>query len=75
MTLQSFPVSNNHPAELVIAQSRIAQLEAKVEQADYLIAEALEFAVDYEDMLRKMQMAQKTLKEALGPERDLMRVA
>lgn len=75
MTVESIAVSNNQPAELLDARSRIAHLEAKVGQADYLLAEALESAVDYEDMLRKLQMAQKTLKEALGQERELMRLA
>jgi|UPI00045E829C hypothetical protein len=75
MTVESIAVSNNQPVELFDARSRIAHLEAKVEQADYLLAEALDSSVDYEDMLRKMQMAQKTLKEALGQERELMRLA
>ncbi|MBS0252142.1 MAG: hypothetical protein JSR78_13870 [Proteobacteria bacterium] len=75
MTVESIAVSNNQPVELFDARSRIAHLEAKVEQADYLLAEAIESSADYEDMLRKMQMAQKTLKEALGQERELMRLA
>lgn len=75
MTVESIAVSNNQPVELFDARSRIAHLEAKVEQADYLLAEALDSSVDYEDMLRKMQMAQKTLKEALGQEQELMRLA
>ncbi|SFV26908.1 hypothetical protein [Hyphomicrobium facile] len=73
MTYESIAVSNNEPAELFDARSRIARLEAKLEQADYLIAEALESAVDYEDMIRKLQMAQQTLKEALSQQSDLMR--
>lgn len=75
MTVESIAVSNNQPVELFDARSRIAHLEAKVEQADYLLAEALDSSVDYDDMLRKMQMAQKTLKEALGQELELMRLA
>ncbi|MET0639003.1 MAG: hypothetical protein ABWZ19_03185 [Hyphomicrobium sp.] len=75
MTLASLAVSNNQPVELFDARSRIAHLEAMVEQADYLLAEALESSLDYEDMLRKIQMAQKTLKEALGQDRELMRLA
>ncbi len=75
MTPESIAASNNQPADLFNAQSRIARLEAKVEQADYFLAEALDSAVDYEDMIRKLQMAQKTLKEALGRESDLKRIA
>ncbi len=75
MTVESIAVSNNQPAELFDARSRIAHLEAKVEQADYLLAEALETSMDYEEMLKRMQMAQRTLKEALGQEREMMRLA
>ncbi len=75
MTPESIAVSNNQPVELFNAQSQIARLEAKVEQADYLLTEALESSVDYEDMIRKLQMARKTLKEALSHESDLMRRA
>ncbi len=75
MTRENIAVSNNQPVELFEAQSRIARLEAKVEQADYLLTEALGSSVDYEDMIRKLQMAQKTLKEALSRESDLMRIA
>jgi uncharacterized protein involved in exopolysaccharide biosynthesis len=75
MTLPSIAVSNNRPVELFDAQSRIAHLEAKVEQADYLLSEALMSSVDYEDMLRKVQTAQRTLKEALGQDSELMTVA
>lgn len=75
MTAETIAVSNNQPAELFDARSRIAHLEAKVEQADYLLAKALESSVDFEDMLRKLQMAQKTLREALGHECELMRLA
>lgn len=75
MTAETIAVSNNQPVELFDARSRIAHLEAKVEQADYLLAKALESSVDFEDMLRKLQMAQKTLREALGHERELMRLA
>ena len=74
MTLQSIAVSNNQPAELFDAQSRIAHLEAKLEQADYMLSDALESSIDYEDMIRKMHLAQRTLQEALGRERELMRV-
>lgn len=75
MTVESIAVSNNQPTELFDARSRIAHLEAKVEQADYLLGEALETSMDYEDMLKRMQMAQRTLKEALGQEREMMRLA
>lgn len=75
MTVESVAVSNNQPIELFDARSRIAHLEAKLEQADYLLGKALEDSVDYEDMLRKMQMAHKTLREALGQEPELMRLA
>jgi hypothetical protein len=75
MTPENIAISNNQPAELFDAQSRIARLEAKVEQADYLLAEALDSSLNYEDMIRKLQMAQKTLKEALGRDSDLMRIA
>lgn len=75
MTIESIAISNNQPAELFDARSRIAHLEAKVEQADYLLEKALESSTDYDDMLKKMQMAQKTLKEALGQDRELMRLA
>ncbi|MBS0232772.1 MAG: hypothetical protein JSR99_04730 [Proteobacteria bacterium] len=75
MTVQSIQVSNNEPAELFDARSRIAHLEAKVEQADYLLERALESSGDCEDMLKKMQMAQKTLKEALGQNPELMMLA
>ncbi len=74
MTIESIAVSNNQPAELFDAQSKIARIEAKVEQADYLLAEAIESSRDYDDMLRKVQMVQRTLKEALGQERELMRL-
>lgn len=73
MTVESLAVSNNEPAELFDARTRIARLEAKVQQADYLLAEALDSAVDYEDMIRKLQMAQQTLKEAMSQESDLLR--
>ncbi len=75
MIEKSIAVSNNQPIELFDAQSRIAHLEAKLEQADYLLDEALGSSGDYADMLRKMQMAQRTLKEALGQDRDLARLA
>ncbi len=75
MAIQSIPVSNNEPAELFDARSRIAQLEAKLGQADYLLEKALESSDDREDMVRKMQLAQKTLKEALGQNSDLMTFA
>jgi hypothetical protein len=75
MSVPSLAVSNNQPAELFDAQSRIAHLEAKVEQADYLLAAALKPSVDHEDMLQKMQMAHRTLQEALGQDRELMRIA
>jgi hypothetical protein len=75
MTPENIAVSNNQPIELFDAQSRIARLEAKVEQADYLLTEALEPSVGYEDMIRKLQMAQLTLKEALRHESELMRLA
>jgi hypothetical protein len=75
MTRENIAVSNNQPIELFDAQSRIARLEAKVEQADYLLTEALEPPVGYEDMIRKLQMAQLTLKEALRHESELMRLA
>ncbi len=75
MTPEPVGISNNQPVELFDAQSRIARLEAKVEQADYLLSEALNSSVDYEDMVRKLQMAQQTLKEALRRESDLMRIA
>lgn len=74
MTIESIAVSNNQPADLFDAQSKIARIEAKVEQADYLLAEAIESSRDYDDMLRKVQMVQRTLKEALGQERELMRL-
>ncbi|MBS0270908.1 MAG: hypothetical protein JSS54_18290 [Proteobacteria bacterium] len=73
MTVESLAVSNNEPAELFDARTRIARLEAKVQQADYLLAEALASAVDYEDMIRKLQMAQQTLKEAMSQESELLR--
>ena len=41
MTVETMAVSNNQPAELFDARSRIAHLEAKLEQADYLLGEAL----------------------------------
>lgn len=75
MTEQSIMVSNNQPVELFDARSRIAHLEANIEQADYLLGGALDSSLDYEDMVRKVQMARKTLKEALGQERELMSVA
>ena len=75
MTALAIAVSNNQPAELSEAKSRIAQLEAKVEQADFLLAEALQSSFDYNDMIKRMRMAQKTLKEALGDQRELMRLA
>ncbi|MFT3729937.1 MAG: hypothetical protein QM780_00725 [Hyphomicrobium sp.] len=74
MIMESIAVSNNQPVELFDARSRIAQLEAKVSQADYLLAEALDASTDRDDMLKKLQMAQRTLQEALGKERELMRV-
>ncbi len=73
MTVESLAVSNNEPAELFDARTRIARLEAKVQQADYILAEALESAVDYEDMIRKLRMAQQTLKEAISQENNLLR--
>ena len=73
MTIDSLAVSNNEPAELFGARSRIARLEAKVQQADFLLADALDGSIDYEDMIRKLQMAQQTLKEALSEESQLMR--
>ncbi|MBN9248906.1 MAG: hypothetical protein J0I81_15945 [Hyphomicrobium sp.] len=73
MTVESLAVSNNEPAELFDARTRIARLEAKVQQADYLLAEALNSAVDYEDMIRKLQMAQQTLKEAISQGSGLLR--
>ncbi|RUP09522.1 hypothetical protein [Hyphomicrobium sp.] len=73
MTVGSLAVSNNEPAELFDARTRIARLEAKVQQADYLLAEALNSAVDYEDMIRKLQMAQQTLKEAISQGSGLLR--
>ncbi len=75
MTPEPVGISNNQPLELFDAQSRIARLEAKVEQADYLLSEALNSSVGYEDMVRKLQMAQQTLKEALRRESDLRRIA
>ncbi len=75
MTPEPVGISNNQPVELFDAQSRIARLEAKVEQADYLLSEALNSSVGYEDMVRKLQMAQQTLKEALRRESDLRRIA
>jgi hypothetical protein len=75
MTPENIAVSNNQPIELFDAQSRIARLEAKVAQADYLLTEALNSSVGYEDMIRKLQMAQRTLKEALRHESELMRIA
>ncbi len=75
MTPENIAVSNNQPLELFDAQSRIARLEAKVEQADYLLTEALGSSADYEVMIRKLQMAQLTLKEALRHESELMRLA
>ena len=73
MTIDTLAVSNNEPAELFDARSRIARLEAKVEQADFLLADALDGAIDYEDMVRKLKMAQMTLKEALSKESQLLR--
>lgn len=75
MTPENIAVSNNQPVELFAAQSRIARLEAKVEQADYFLTEALDSSVNYDDMIRKLQMAQSTLKEALRRESDLTRIA
>ncbi len=75
MNVESVAVSNNQPVELADARSRIARLEAKVEQADYLLSEALGSTSDHEHMLKKMQMAQQTLKEALGQVPELMRLA
>jgi hypothetical protein len=75
MTIESIAVSNNQPVELFDAQSRIARLEATVEQADYLLSEAVASSADYDDMLLKVQMVQKTLKEALSQDRELMRLA
>ena len=73
MTVESLAVSNNEPAELFDARTRIARLEAKMQQADYLLAEALDSAATYEDMIRKLQMAQQTLKEAISQESSLLR--
>jgi hypothetical protein len=73
MSNESIAVSNNQPAELFDAHTRIARLEAKVAQADYMLAEALESSAGYDDMLQKMQMVHQTLKEALGQDRELMR--
>ena len=73
MTMDIIAVSNNEPAELFDARSRIARLEAMVEQADFLLAAAMDGSIDYEDMIRKLQMAHLTLKEALGKEERLMR--
>jgi hypothetical protein len=75
MTEQSIPVSNNQPFELFEAQSRIAHLEAKMEQADYLLGEALRTSSGYDDVVQKVEMARKTLMEGLGHEPDLMPVA
>jgi hypothetical protein len=72
--VESLAVSNNQPVELFDARSRIAQLEAKIDQADYLLSEALE-SPDRENMLKKLQMAQQTLKEALGKVPEMMRLA
>jgi hypothetical protein len=72
---ESIAVSNNQPVELFDARSRIAHLEARVGQADYLLTEALETSRDPEDMIKKLQMAQQTLKEALGQAPELMRLA
>ncbi len=72
--VESIAVSNNQPAELFDARSRIAHLEAKVGQADYLLSAALGSSDDHDDMLRKMRMAQMTLKEALGQTPELMRL-
>ena len=73
--VETIAVSNNQPVELFEARSRIAQLEAKVEQADYLLSDALGSETDLEDLLKKMRMAQQTLKEALGQAPGMMRIA
>jgi hypothetical protein len=72
--VESLAVSNNQPVELFDARSRIAHLEAKIEQADYLLSHAVASATDHEDMLKRLQMAQQTLKEALGKVPEMMRL-
>jgi hypothetical protein len=69
------PTSNNQPAALLEAQTRVAQLEAQLEQADYFIVNALESSVGHEDMCRKLRMAHDTLKQALKGKRNQSRVA
>jgi hypothetical protein len=72
--VESLAVSNNQPIELFDARSRVAHLEAKIEQADYLLSQAVASATDHEDMLKRLQMAQQTLKEALGKVPEMMRL-
>lgn len=46
-------------------QARIADLEAKLAQANRVIVNALDSSVSLEDMCKKLQAAHATLKEAL----------
>jgi hypothetical protein len=57
------------------SQARIAELEAKVAQADFYIIQALENAQDYDDLRTKVRTAHATLKEAMKGECELVRFA
>lgn len=57
------------------AQARVARLEAKVAQADFYLAEALDHARDADDMRMKLMTVHATLKEAMKGESELMRLA
>lgn len=66
----------NQPlAKLQAAESRVSHIEAKVSQADYYIARALDTTADSESLRGALRIAHATLKEALAGESNLRKVA
>lgn len=63
------------PTQLLEAQTRVAQLQAKLAEADQLILNALESSVGFEDMCTKLRRAHAMLKRALADQSRLKQSA
>ncbi len=63
------------PTQLLEAQTRVAQLQAKLAEADQLIINALESSVGFEDMCMKLRRAHAMLKQARADQNRLKQTA
>jgi hypothetical protein len=71
----SISMDVTEPMQLLEAQTRVAQLQAKLAEADQLILNALDSSVGFEDMCTKLRRAHATLKRALADQSRLKQSA